>query len=79
MPQGGLGLVLYPGGMHRDPRIKPTLNNGQDANSRSVENRHTKEEVDVMWARPASQVVGLAGPTCQRLGVRFALVSSGVF
>jgi hypothetical protein len=48
MPQGGLGLVLYSGGMHHDPRIKLTLNNGQDANSRSVENRHTKEEVDDM-------------------------------
>jgi hypothetical protein len=48
MPQGGLGLVLYSGGMHHDPRIKLTLNNSQDVNSRSVENRHTKEEVDDM-------------------------------
>jgi hypothetical protein len=79
MPQGGLGLVLYPGGMHRDSRINPTLNNDQDTNSRSVEIRHTKEEVDVMWVRPASQVVGPAGPTCQRLGIRFALVSSRPF
>jgi hypothetical protein len=47
---GGLGLVSYPGEMHRVPRIKLTLNNGQDAKSRSVENRHTKEEVDNMWA-----------------------------
>jgi hypothetical protein len=53
MPQGGLGLVLYPSGMHRVPRIKLTLNNDQDVNSRSVGNHHTKEEVDDMWARPA--------------------------
>jgi hypothetical protein len=73
MPQGGLGLVLYPGGMHRDPWIKPTLNNGQDANSRSVENRHTKEEVDDMWARPADW------PHLSAPRVCFALVSSRPF
>jgi hypothetical protein len=76
---GSLGLVVYPGRMHHNPQIKPTLNNDQDANSRSVENRHTKEEVDDMWARPAGQMVGPADPTCQCLGIHFALVSSGVF
>jgi hypothetical protein len=79
MPQGGLGLVLYPSGMHRGPRIKLTLNNSQDANSRSVDNRHMKEEVDFMWVRPTGQVVGPVGPTYQCLGVHFALVSSSVF
>jgi hypothetical protein len=76
---GGLGLVLNPDGMHCDPQIKLTMNNGQDTNSRLVENCHRKEEVDDMWARPVGQVVGLAGTTCQRLGVRFALVSSRPF
>jgi hypothetical protein len=44
-----------------------------------VENRHTKKEVEDIWARLASQVVGPTGPTYQRLGIRFALVSYGVF
>jgi hypothetical protein len=74
-----LMTVSLPLRMHHVSWIKLTLNNGQDANSRSVENHHMKEEVDDMWARLAGQVVGPVGPTYQRLSVHFTLVSSKPF
>ena len=79
MPSGGQGLIYICQSIQHEPLDQTDLRNGIDATYKAVENRHCNTETD-RWAQgPGGLQVGLGGPTCQPLTLRFNVESSRVF